>query len=132
MDAIAIDVLSRLESKQYAGIPLCESPLSTDQARMLRRSSESNRAIVAVPTEKEGRRRAIGALLELATVFDRVRILHLPPEPGMPIDPQSTLGEKEIREYLASSKSATGPRNSLKDVGADHTSLEPEDPSPSP
>lgn len=53
LDAIAIDVLSRLES-QYAGIPLCESPLSTGQARMLRRSSESNRAIVAVPTEKEG------------------------------------------------------------------------------
>lgn len=50
----------------------------------------------------------------------------------MPIDPQSTVGEKEIREYLASSKSATGPRNSLKDVGADHTSLEPEDPSLSP
>jgi hypothetical protein len=53
-DAIAIEQLSRSTTKQYVGIPLCESPMSTAQARMLARYSETDRVIVMVPTETAG------------------------------------------------------------------------------
>jgi hypothetical protein len=130
MDAIALEQLSRSTTKQYVGIPLCESPMSTAQARMLARYSETDRVIVMVPAEMESRQRAIGTSIDLAFFFDRIRVLSLPPEFAMSDVVRTPGGKQALLEYLSSSKPLTGHGSGLNDNGAQHTSLGIEDPGP--
>ena len=130
MDAIALEQLSRSTTKQYVGIPLCESPMSTAQARMLARYSETDRVILMVPTETESRQRAVGTSIDLAFFFDRIRVLSLPPGFAMSDVVRSPGGRQALVEYLASSKPLTGHGNGLNDNGTQHTSLGLEDPGP--
>ncbi|GAA1602439.1 hypothetical protein GCM10009789_65680 [Kribbella sancticallisti] len=130
MDAMVIEQVSRSTTKQYVGIPLCESPMSTAQARMLRRYSETDRVIVMMPTDKESRQRAVGAALDLAFFFDRIRVLSRPSGHAMNYVAQSPSGGRSMLEYLSLSKPLTGHQNGLNDNVTDHTSLGLEDPGP--
>lgn len=129
-DALAIEELSRTTTKGYVGIPICESPMSSAQARMLARHSETDHAIVMIPNERAGRERAIGASLDLALFFDRIRVIRLPPENAMSILTHSPRDRQTMLAYLSLARPLTGHQNGVNDNGTQHTSLEIEDPGP--
>jgi hypothetical protein len=129
-DALAIEELSRTTTKGYAGIPLCESPLSSAQARMLARYSETDHAIVMIPTVRAGRERAVGASLDLALFFDRIRVIPLPPDDAMSTLTHSPRERQTMLTYLSLARPLTGHQNGANDNGTQHTSLEIEDPGP--
>lgn len=131
VDAMAIEQLSRSTEKEYVGIPLCESAMSTAQARLLRRLSETDRVIVMVPTSKESRERAIGSALDLAFFFDRIRVLTLPPGHALAGQLHTSAGLQQLRAYLSLARPLVGHRNGFSDIGNQHTSLGLEDPGPS-
>ncbi|WP_020391718.1 hypothetical protein [Kribbella catacumbae] len=130
MDAMALEELSRSTAKEYAGIPLCGSPVSTAQARMLARYSETDRVIVMVPADRDGRQRAIGASLDLALYFDRTRIIPLPRDSAMSSLVHSPSERQTLLTYLSLSRPLTGHRDGLNDNGTQHTSLGIDDPDP--
>ncbi|MFI5706478.1 hypothetical protein [Kribbella sp. NPDC051620] len=129
-DALAIEELSRMTTRDYVGVPLCESPLSSAQARMLARHSETDHAIVMIPTARPGRERAVGASLDLALFFDRIRVIPRPPDHAMSIMSHSPHERLNMLTYLALARPLTGHRNGVNDNGTQHTSLDIEDPGP--
>ncbi|GAA0946841.1 hypothetical protein GCM10009554_43120 [Kribbella koreensis] len=129
-DALAIEELSRATTKEHVGIPLAESPLSSAQARMLARFSETDHAIVMIPPERAGRERAIGASLDLALFFDRIRVIPLPPDDAMSTLTHSPRERQTMLTYLSLARPLTGHQNGVNDNGTQHTSLEIEDPGP--
>lgn len=131
VDAMAIEQLSRLTEREYIGVPLCESAMSTAQARLLRRLSETDRVIVMMPTGKDGRERAIGSAIDLAFFFDRIRVIGLPPDHALAGQLHTPVGLQQLRAYLASARPVVGHGNGWKDIGNQHTSLGFEDPGPS-
>ncbi|GAA0597805.1 hypothetical protein HPO96_20820 [Kribbella sandramycini] len=76
-DAIAVTKLSREFEGQWAGIPVCEGGLSTAQARMVRRYSLTDKAIVVTRGTERSRQEGIGHVFDLSYFFDRVRVLKL-------------------------------------------------------
>jgi hypothetical protein len=123
-DALAIEELSRTTTKEYVGIPLCESPVSSAQARMLARYAETDQAIVMIPQERDGRERATGASLDLALFFDRIRVIPLPPDDAMSTLTHSPRERQTMLTYLSLARPLTGHRNGVNDNGTQHTSLE--------
>jgi hypothetical protein len=129
-DALAIEELSRMTTKEYVGIPLCESSMSSAQARMLARHSATDRAIVMIPSERAGRERAVGTSLDLALFFDRIRVIPLPPGDAMSTLAHSPRDRQTMLTYLSLARPLTGHSNGVNDNGTQHTSLEIEDPGP--
>lgn len=129
-DAMAIEELSRSTAKEYVGIPLCESPMTTAQMRMLVRYSETDRVIVMVSPEVEGRQRTTNAALDLPLFFDRVDALPLPRGNAMSSLAHSPRERLTLQTYLALARPLTGHRNGANDNGTQHTSLEIDDPGP--
>lgn len=129
-DAVAIEELSRSTTKEYVGIPLCESPMSTAQARMLARYSETDRVIVMVSTETASRQRTIGASLDLTLFFDRVHALPLPRGDAMSSLAHSASEQLTLLTYLSLARPVASHRNGINDNGAQHTSLGIDDPGP--
>jgi hypothetical protein len=126
-DALAIEELSRTTTKEYVGISLCESPVSSAQARMLARYSETDQAIVMIPKEQDGRERATGASLDLALFFDRIRVIPLPSDDAMSTLTHSPRERQTMLTYLSLARPLTGHRNGVNDNGTQHTSLEIDD-----
>lgn len=130
-DAMAIEELSRLTTKKYVGIPLCESPVSTAQARMLARYSETDHAIVMVPAEGQAsRQRANGTAIDLALFFDRIQTVPLPRGDAMSSLTDSPSGRQTLLTHLSLARPLTGHRNGVNANGAQHTSLGIDDPGP--
>ncbi|WP_432877468.1 hypothetical protein ACQPYH_28785 [Kribbella sp. CA-245084] len=74
VDAIALGELGG----QWAGVPVCGKGLSTAQARMLRKFSMSDTAVVVVSGNDQEQKLSTGYMLDLALHFDRVRAFELP------------------------------------------------------
>ncbi|WBQ04412.1 hypothetical protein [Kribbella sp. CA-293567] len=130
-DAMAIEQLSRATTKKYIGIPLCGSPVSTFQARILARYSETDQAIVMLPAEtRESRQRATGNALDLALYFDRIQTVPLPRGDAMSTLAHTPSGRQSLLTHLSLARPLTGYRNGLNDNGTQHTSLEIDDPGP--
>ncbi|WP_020391728.1 hypothetical protein [Kribbella catacumbae] len=129
-DAMAIEELSRSTTGKYVGIPLCESPISSAQARMLARYSETDHAIVMVPPKGASRQRAIGTSLDLALFFDRIRAIPLPSDDAISTLAHSPDERQFLLTYLSLARPLTGHRNGLNDNGTRHPSLGIDDPGP--
>ncbi|WP_432877609.1 hypothetical protein ACQPYH_29080 [Kribbella sp. CA-245084] len=74
VDAIAVGELGG----QWAGVPVCGTGLSSAQARMLRKFSMSDTAVVVVSGDDQEQKLSTGYMLDLALHFDRVRAFELP------------------------------------------------------
>lgn len=81
LDAVAIEIGSRAASRRHVGIPLCGTPISKDQASMLRQYSVAGQVIVMVPTEFASGQRALRTAVELTEFFDHVRMIECAPGP---------------------------------------------------
>jgi hypothetical protein len=130
-DALAIEELSRSTTKQYVGIPLFEAPISTAQARMLARYSETEHLIVTVPPERVARQRAIGTSLDLALFFKRIRTVPLPSDDAISTMVHSPDDRQFLLTYLSLARPLTGHQNGRNDNGIQHTSLTIDDQGPS-
>jgi hypothetical protein len=82
LDAVAIERLSRLTVGRWAGIPLCDSLLSGEQARILGRYAATDSAIVVLADDEAGQRAAVGFLDDLSHFFTRVWAVELPVAPS--------------------------------------------------
>ena len=78
MDAAAVDELSRLTSRGWAGLGVCGTALSFHQASMVHQCSGSDTAIVGVDADGGGRLAAVRWLDDLASVFERVLVAEFP------------------------------------------------------
>ncbi|WP_329484237.1 toprim domain-containing protein [Kribbella sp. NBC_01484] len=78
MDAVAIDELSRLTSRGWAGLAVCGTALSFHQATMVRLSSSGETVIVAADADRGGRHAAVRWLDDLSSLFKQVLIAELP------------------------------------------------------
>lgn len=78
LDAVAIERISRLSVGRWAGIPLCDTLLSAEQARILGRYAATDTAIVVLADSSEGQRAAVGYLDDLSRFFARVWAVELP------------------------------------------------------
>ncbi|MGY4770915.1 hypothetical protein ACXC9Q_28730 [Kribbella sp. CWNU-51] len=81
LDAVAIERISRLTVGRWAGIPLCDSLLSAEQARIFGRYAATDSAIVVLKDRADGQRAAIGVLDDLSRFFPRVWAVELPVSP---------------------------------------------------
>ncbi|GAB2679486.1 hypothetical protein GCM10009743_64630 [Kribbella swartbergensis] len=78
LDAVAIERVSRLTVGRWAGIPLCDSLLSAEQAGILGRYAATDTAIVVLADERGGQRAAVGFLDDLSRFFTRVGAVEIP------------------------------------------------------
>ncbi|MEV4267730.1 hypothetical protein [Kribbella sp. NPDC049584] len=78
LDALAIERVSRLATGRWAGIPLCRSLLSVQQAGILGRYAATDSVIVVVADDKDGQRAADTLLADLNRFFGRVWAVELP------------------------------------------------------
>jgi DNA primase catalytic core len=78
MDAVAVDELSRLTSRGWAGLAVCGTALSLHQATMVRRTSGSETVIVAADADGGGRQAAVRWLDDLSSLFKQVLVADLP------------------------------------------------------
>jgi hypothetical protein len=129
-DAMAIEELSRSTAKEYVGVALCESPMSTAQMRILARHSQTDRVIVTLSSEKSSRQRTTNAALDLPLFFDRVDALPLPRGDAMSSLAHSPSERLTLQTYLALARPLTGYKHGVNLNGTQHTSLEIEDPGP--
>ncbi|MGW6197022.1 toprim domain-containing protein [Kribbella sp. NPDC055110] len=79
MDAAAVDELSRLTSRGWAGLGACGTALSFHQASMVHQCSGNDTAIVGVDADGGGRLAAVRWLDDLSSVFERVLVAEFPP-----------------------------------------------------
>jgi hypothetical protein len=79
LDAVAIGPISRLSVRRWAGIPLCDTLLSAEQARTLGRYASSDTTIVVLADDVDGPRVAVDSLDDLSRFFVRVWAVELPP-----------------------------------------------------
>ncbi|MFI7067096.1 toprim domain-containing protein [Kribbella sp. NPDC050124] len=78
MDAAAVDELSRLTSRGWAGLGVCGTALSFHQASMVHQYSGSDAVIVGVDADGGGRLAAVRWLDDLSSVFERVLVAEFP------------------------------------------------------
>jgi DNA primase catalytic core len=78
MDAVAIDELSRLTSRGWAGLAVCGTALSFQQATMVRVASTNETVIVAADADAGGRPAAVRWLDGLSSVFTQVLVAEFP------------------------------------------------------
>ncbi|MFD7159403.1 hypothetical protein ACFV9C_32725 [Kribbella sp. NPDC059898] len=78
VDALAVERISRLSIGRWAGIPLCDTLLSVQQAALLARYTSADTAIVAVPHAAAAQRAATGFLDDLNRFFPRIWAVELP------------------------------------------------------
>jgi DNA primase catalytic core len=78
VDAVAVDELSRLTSRGWAGLAVCGTALSFHQATMVRLSSGSETVIVAADADGGGRQAAVRWLDDLSSLFQQVLVAELP------------------------------------------------------
>jgi DNA primase len=78
LDVVAIERISRLSVGRWAGIPLCDTLLSSEQARILGRYAATDTAIVVLADDAQGQRAAVGFLDDLSRFFTRVWAVQLP------------------------------------------------------
>ena len=76
LDPLAIERVSRLTTGRWSGIPLCDTLLSAQQARILARYAATDSVIVAA---RDSESAAVGLLDDLARFFPRVWAVELPP-----------------------------------------------------
>lgn len=82
-DAIAVSGMSRELDGRWAGIPVCGAGLSTAQARMLRKFSFGDTAIVIATGDEHRQKLTTGYLFDLALYYPRVRAVVLPHSPSV-------------------------------------------------
>ncbi|WP_344162583.1 hypothetical protein [Kribbella yunnanensis] len=102
MDAVAVTWLSREMGGQWAGIPTCGEPLSTAQARILRRHTPGDKVIVALSGDLPARRQAAGYVADLAMFFDRVRAIDVPA--GAAVETMQDDGARQLHDLLANAR----------------------------
>jgi len=102
MDAAAIDELSRLTSRAWAGIGACGTALSFHQASMIAQHSKSETVIVGVDADGGGRLAAIRWLDELAPFFERVLVSEFPSGHDPSSLLETTAGADRLCEALSS------------------------------
>lgn len=78
MDAVAVDELSRMTSRGWAGLGVCGTTLSFHQASMVHQCSSSDTAVVGVDADGGGRLAAVRWLDDLSSVFERVLVAEFP------------------------------------------------------
>ncbi|NUR97915.1 MAG: hypothetical protein HOV67_22000 [Kribbellaceae bacterium] len=78
MDAVAVDELSRLTSRGWAGLSVCGTALSFHQVSMVRRYSDSDTVIVGVDGDGAGRIAALRWLDDLSAFFKCVQVAEFP------------------------------------------------------
>lgn len=78
MDAAAVDELSRLTSRGWAGLGVCGTALSFNQVSMVRQHSASDTVIVGVDADGAGGLAAVRWLDDLSSVFERVLVAEFP------------------------------------------------------
>ncbi len=64
---------------RWAGIPLTDTVLSTEQARMIGTFSSTDKVIVVVPNDERAQKLATDCMAELPRIFRRVEAIELPP-----------------------------------------------------
>ena len=131
MDAIAISEVSRRSSGQWAGIPVCDSGLSTAQARMLRRFSATDKVIVALTGDEARRNQTAGYLLDLAFFFDRVRAVGFPAGHTPATLVQSVDGPGHLQDVLSTARPLMTYRTSASSRIASQA-LDPDPPNAGP
>lgn len=78
MDAVAVDELSRLTSRVWAGLAVCGTTLSLHQVSMVRQYSDSDTVIVGVDADGAGGIAARRWLDDLSVVFKHVQVAEFP------------------------------------------------------
>ncbi|MBP2356198.1 DNA primase catalytic core [Kribbella aluminosa] len=78
MDAVAVDELSRLTCRGWAGLGVCGTALSLHQVSMVRQYSDSDTVIVGVDADGAGSIAARRWLDDLSAVFKRVQVAEFP------------------------------------------------------
>ncbi|MEV0792660.1 toprim domain-containing protein [Kribbella sp. NPDC050459] len=105
MDAAAVDELSRLTSRGWAGLAVCGTALSFHQTRMVRQHATGGTAIVAVDADGAGRPAAVRWLDDLSSCFERVLVAEFPSGH----DPASLLETPEGADRLFEALSSARP-----------------------
>jgi len=78
LDAFAIERLSRLGGGRWVGIPLCDSLLSADQARILGSYTAADTVIVLATGKRAAQRVLTDCYRDLTGFFRRVQAVELP------------------------------------------------------
>lgn len=78
MDAAAVDELSRLTSRDWAGLGVCGTALSYHQVAIVRQCSSSDSVIVGVDADDGGRLGAVRWLNDLSRSFENVLVAEFP------------------------------------------------------
>jgi DNA primase catalytic core len=78
MDAASVDELSRLTSSRWAGLAVCGTALSFEQASMLGQYADGGTVIVGSDADGAGRPAAVRWLDNLSPFFDRVLVAEFP------------------------------------------------------
>ncbi|MFI5734980.1 hypothetical protein ACIA49_33015 [Kribbella sp. NPDC051587] len=78
LDAFVIERLSRLGGGRWVGIPLCDSLLSADQARILGSYTAADTVIVLVTGKRAAQRVLADCYRDLTGFFRRVQAVELP------------------------------------------------------
>jgi DNA primase catalytic core len=102
MDAAAIDELSRLTSRGWAGLGACGTALSFHQVAIVRHYSSSDTAIVGVDADGSGRLAAVRWLDDLSRFFDRVLVAEFPSGHDPSSLLETTAGADRLHEALMS------------------------------
>ncbi|WP_165952319.1 hypothetical protein [Kribbella albertanoniae] len=100
MDALAIERLSRLSGGRWVGIPLCNMPLSGQQATMLGVRTLTDTVVVLVTDRRQARRILSECLPELAGSFRRVQAVELPSDQTPAVLAQAPDGLQRLHDAL--------------------------------
>ncbi|TCC36485.1 hypothetical protein [Kribbella speibonae] len=128
VDAIAVSNMSRQLDGQWAGIPVCGAGLSTAQARMLRKFSLGDQAIVILTGDDHHQKLTSGYLLDLALYYDRIRAVLTPYSPRTFESMDG--GAQLMDELLTTARPVL--RYRFGGAGPSELILDPEPPDPGP
>jgi DNA primase len=104
LDAVAIERISRLSAGQWAGIPLCNTLLSAEQARMLGRYAATDMAIVVLSGDEDGQRAAVDFLNDLSRFFARVCAVELPAKQSASTMIATQSGRQRLHDILLTTR----------------------------
>jgi len=104
MDAIAVSNAGRQAAGSWAAIPLCGGGLSSSQAKTLRDLSVSDKVIVAIGGTQGERNQSASDLLDLASFFDKVRGIEVPPRESLAGLAQREFAAERLNDVLRKSR----------------------------
>lgn len=130
--ALAIERISRLSIGRWAGIPLCDTLLSAEQAGILARYAATDTVIVALPDTKSAQRAAVSYLDDLARFFPRVQAVELPSPNSVNILARDQASQQTLHDSLLMTRPLADYRPSRPQKPKRQPAPEPDQPDSGP